>query len=94
LSTIYVGIDVHKNYLHLVGVSKNLGSKAPILIGQTMLPRWNNVIHSLKAFLRALEQLVPRQVEVERQSPRGRRPKRSLWGYLKLLIVKEAKRAS
>lgn len=52
------------------------------------------MIHSLKAFLQALEQLIPRQVRVERQSPRGRRPKRSLRAYLKLIIVKEAKRAS
>jgi hypothetical protein len=57
-----------------------------------LLPRWNSVLNNLKLFLAKLEVLLSRKIL--RRSKRGRKPKRSIRSYLKLIIVKEYKNAS
>lgn len=57
-----------------------------------MLPRWSSVLNNLKLFLAKLELLL--RVRIKRKSNRGRKPKRSLRSYLRLIITKEYKKAS
>jgi hypothetical protein len=57
-----------------------------------MLPRWNSILNNLKFFLAKLEVVLSHKIL--RRSKRGRKPKRSIRSYLKLIIVKEYKNAS
>ena len=56
-----------------------------------MIPRWNLVVDDIKAFCKALDKLVKYNF---RRSKRGRKPKHSIRSYFKLIIAKEAKKAS
>jgi len=56
-----------------------------------MLPRWNSVIHNIKAFVRALNELVTHRFK---RNKRGRKPKHSIRSYFKIIVAKEAKKAS
>jgi hypothetical protein len=56
-----------------------------------MLKRWDPEINDLKVFLNALNELINEPIN---RSKRGRKPKHDLRSYLKLIIIKEANKAS
>jgi hypothetical protein len=57
-----------------------------------MLPRRNTIIYSVNSLIKALEELIPKKIE--RKERRGRRPKHKLREYIKLICLKEIKKAS
>ena len=57
-----------------------------------MKARWNPVINDIKALLQALRELIPEPIERAKQ--RGRKPKHDLREYLRLIVVKEARKCS
>lgn len=56
-----------------------------------MLPRWNSMLNNLKLFLLKLEVLLSTKFK---RSKRGRKLKHSIRKYVKLIVVKEYKKAS
>ena len=62
------------------------------MLPNIMLKRWNTIIVSINSLIRALDELIPKKIE--RKERRGRKPKYDLREYIKLICLKEIKRAS
>lgn len=58
---------------------------------KTIRARWDPIVNDVSKLLKAFDALLPSRLD---RAKRGRKPKHSLKAYLKLICLKEAKKAS